>query len=341
MRDYYQILGIPRHASQEKIKEAYRALARKLHPDINKAPDAQKQFSEVQEAYEVLSEPEKRTLYDRIGHRAFTSGGAGAAGGGRGGQAGGYAGGPVGGPGGFGFDADDISSVFDAFFGGGARAGGPSGAGPRRARPQHRPEPTRIDLPISFMTAIKGGRETIRVTRNGESRPVEITVPAGVTEGAKLRARIPGDGGEAVFVVKIGKHPIYRRVENKPSDLELDLPLTVAEATLGARVRVPTPDGAVGVTVPPGSSGGQRLRLRGHGIKPSDGPAGDLFARLRIATPDPKQLTNDEKDILRELDAKTQSVRTGDGWPEQRPSPTTKTEPKSEDTPEDAESPKS
>ncbi|MEM9066676.1 MAG: J domain-containing protein [Planctomycetota bacterium] len=298
LRDYYQLLGVTRQATPDEIRDAYRGLARKLHPDVNKADDAQERFSELQTAYEVLGEPEKRRIYDRVGHSAYTRGGGARAT-------------PTGAADGFGFEAEDLSSVFDAFFGGG-RARGP---GPKA---RQRQEPTRIELPITFMTAINGGRERVRVTRSGDPRPVEVTVPPGVTDGSKLRARIPGDGSEAVFVVKVGGHPVFRRVADNAADLEFDLPLTVAEAALGARIAVPTPDGPVGVSVPAGSAGGQRLRLRGHGVKGrDDAPAGDLFARIRIVPPQPGSLTDEDRRALEDLGRKTPPLRSGDGWPEQ------------------------
>lgn len=307
-RDYYEVLQVPKHASAEKLKDAYRKLARQLHPDVNKAADAQQQFTELQEAYDTLSDEAKRRMYDQVGHAAYTAGAAQAAGASRGGG-GGWPGG------GFSVDDEDLGSVFDAFFGGAGR-GSPFGGGARQQRQPQQPAHKR-DLEISFMTAIRGGVEPVRIaTSSGEQR-VEVKVPPGVLEGAKLRAKLPAgsETNEMLLTVRIGRHPLYRRVPGKPLDLELDLPLSIDEAALGVKAPVPTPSGPVTLTVPPGASSGRRLRARGHGIKPASGDAGDLLVRVQIVVPDASKLSQEEREALRAIGRTTGSPRSGPDWP--------------------------
>lgn len=311
-RDYYEILGVSRSASADEIKSAYRKLARKFHPDVSKAPDAEKRFAEVQEAYAILSDEQKRKLYDQFGHAGPASAtGAGAwPPGARGG-----------GPGGFDVDLDDLGSMFDAFFGGQGGAGGfrtgkagRTGAG-RRARGA---APVEVELPLSFLTAARGGRERVRLTVNGKETSLEVTIPPAVEPGSRLRVR-GVDGREVLLRVKVGGHPVFRRGDGagagKGLDLYLDLPLTIAEATLGAKVGVPTLDGAVDLTVPPDSPSGRKLRVRGNGLKDQSGRTGDLYAVVKIVPPESGMLSASEREALGKIASHTPAPRRGAPWP--------------------------
>ncbi len=285
--DPYEILGVRREASPEEIKKAYRAKARAVHPDVDKSDGAAERFSELQRAYAVLSDPEKRAKFDRFGHAnddVFTQTAAS-------------------------MDPDDLGSMFDAFFG--ARGAPGQARAARRGRDIHRP------IDVSFLTAVRGGAETVRVDSGSGVRTIEVKVPPGVQEGAKLRVRGGGEAGfgqasagDLIVTVRIGKHPVYRRVTNAPKDLELDLPLSVGEAALGATVEIPAPDGkTVSLRVPAGTAAGATLRVRGHGIKPRTGEPGDLRAVVVIHAPDPVDLTDDQRTLLSELTAKTPAAR--------------------------------
>lgn len=319
-RDYYEVLGLTRSATDEEIRKAYRKLARQLHPDVNKAADAQKKFTEVQQAYDVLSDAGKRKAYDQFGHAAEGRE-AGAA---PGGQHYSWQGGGM--P--PNMDMEDLGSMFDAFFGGrggpdmGGMGGRPrtgrAGAG-KKARPM-REEPAAIEheLPITFMTAVKGGTESVRLDQDGKVRTIEVNVPKGVADGAKLRVKGAANG-ELILVVRVGEHPLYRRTEIKGTgtqglDLYLDLPLTLAEATLGATVPVPTLEGRVELTIPAGTASGRKLRLKGRGIQDAQGNKGDLYVITRIVPPPGGELTRDEAESLRQISGRFPGVRTGQEW---------------------------
>src|SRR5215831_4746112 len=278
-RDYYEVLGVAKTASADEIRAAYRKLARKYHPDVNKAPEAQKKFTEMQHAYDVLSDEQKRKTYDQFGPAAFETGGAASA---AGRAAGGAGRGPhytwtnVGGAGGQGYgfegmdiDADDVGSVFEAIFGGrggetafGGR-GGKAGRGRAKAADEDsEPEAVRADISVAFLTAARGGVEKVRIGDGGKTRTVEVTIPAGTEEGTQMRVRGVGAGQRDVILrVHVGSHPLLRRGEftevGKGLDLYLDLPLNVAEATVGATVPVPTLTGPVELQVPPGTPSGK------------------------------------------------------------------------------------
>lgn len=322
-RDYYDVLGVDRGASADAIKRAYRGLARKLHPDVNKDADATKRFAEVQEAYDVLSDEKKRKLYDQFGRAGVKSGAAGAGSGGHG---------PhvrwsTGSGSNIDFDVEDIGSMFDAIFGGGGggmggvRGGSPFG-GVRgrkgRGNTHAEPQPLHADLSISFMTACKGGTETFRVSEGERSRTIEVKIPAGIASGQQLRVR--GRAGEADLIlnVVVEEHPLFKRGPRDgvggPSDVFIDLPLTIAEATLGATVTVPTLGGAVELTIPPGTPSGRPLRLRGRGVHPARGEVGDLYAITKIVTPSDKELSEHERAVIEAIGKRQSSPRTGPGW---------------------------
>ncbi|CAE7155278.1 lcfB [Symbiodinium necroappetens] len=302
-RDLYDVLGVSRDASADEIKRAYRKLARELHPDMNKAADASEKFNEVQEAYDTLSDEQKKAQYDRFGHTGV--GGSPFGGGGPGGPGGGtYTWSNVaGGGGGGGFSDFDVGSIFEQVFGGQASGfGARATAGRQHARARSRPrkgEDINADLDIGFMDAVKGATPSVRIKRGGQTQTIEVTVPAGIEEGAKLRLRGKGhpsasgeQPGDLIFTVKIGKHPLFRR---DGLDVLLDLPLTIAEAALGAEISVPTPHARVELTIPAGSASGQRLRVKGHGIKAKE-RSGDFFAVLKVVAP--KELSEGDRAAL-------------------------------------------
>ncbi|QOJ01437.1 MAG: DnaJ domain-containing protein [Phycisphaeraceae bacterium] len=334
-KDLYDILGVAKSASADEIKSAYRALARRLHPDVNKAADATSKFAEVQNAYDVLSDEKKRRMYDRFGEaglhmdepsasRPGRGGGRGGSGGVHsGGGAGGGGGGAYGGPMGDGveFDPEDLSSMFETFFGGGsgrpgrARGGRRGGGGGASA-----PEPVRAEVRVDFIAAAQGGTQSVRVERGGRVRTIEVTIPAGVPDGAQLRVKGEGGdgGGDLLLTVRIGEHPLFRRGEGALSgrslDLYVDLPLTIAEATFGAEVEVPTLEGKVQVRVPPGTTGGRRLRVKGHGIRAVSGTTGDLYAVAQVVAPAPGDLSEAEAEVIRRVGEKQGNVRQGPAW---------------------------
>lgn len=312
-RDHYNTLGVPRGAGADDIRRAYRKLARQHHPDVNKSPDAAAKFAEIQAAYDVLSDDQKRRLYDQYGD-AFASGASGAepfsarksASGGRGGESH------------FDFDVEDLSSMFDAMFG--SRASSDTGSGRRgsRGRRQASPEspPLHHDLHIPFITAVKGGSQSLQLQSEQGNRTVEVNIPAGIHDGATLRVRNPmgkPGGPDLLITLRVGEHPFFRRGDSGPTgsghDLFVDLPLTIAEATLGATVTAPTLEGDVELTIPPGTASGKRLRLKGQGIRASSGEVGDLYAVIKIVPPRLEDLTEQERAALRSFSSRGPSPR--------------------------------
>ncbi len=286
MRDPYDVLGVAKTANAGEIKKAYRQLAKKYHPDHNKSdPKAKERFAEINSAYEIVGDDEKKAKFDRgeigaDGKPRF----AGFEGAGPGGFSRG-AGGPgaahfefnVGGAGGrAGFDPSDL---FADLFGAGAKRGR---AAPRRG------SDVVATATVPLETAALGG--STRVALPG-GRMVDVKVPAGVDDGQQIRLRgqghpgpVGGEAGDALVTVKILPHPHFR-IEGR--DLRLDLPVTLYEATLGAKIATPTLAGKVELTIPPGSNGGRTLRLRGKGLPAVDGkPAGDLYVSLKLMAPE-------------------------------------------------------
>jgi curved DNA-binding protein len=260
-KDYYETLGVSRGADAEEIKRAYRKQARRYHPDVSKERNAEDRFKDVQEAYEVLRDADKRAAYDQLG-RDYRSGQQfrpppdweqryGRGGGGR-------------------FtDINGFSDFFSSLFG---SAGGAGGNG--YAQPE--PEATPID--ISIEEAYTGTRRRITVNENGHARMVDVQVPPGVTEGQVLRV----GAGRGVFLLRIKFRPSHVFVL-QGKDVQVELPLAPWEAALGAKVPVPTLGGTVELTIPAGAQAGQKLRLRGRGFPGT--PAGDQFVILKIVTP--------------------------------------------------------
>ncbi len=293
--DYYQVLGVPRGASAEEIHGAYKTLSLKFHPDKN--PDDQKaaeQFKAVQDAYQVLGDEETRGQYDRFGP-AFQQARAGGAG------PGGFP--PGGMPGGV-----DFSSLFGNgfdlgdLFGGGR--GGPGGAGPARAR---RGQDIRTTIQVPFHVAAVGGGHELPIRPDGEGGRIErltIKIPAGIKSGEVLRLKgqggtVPGGpAGDVLVTIEVAPHPWFRR---EGDNLMIEVPVTPAEAVLGAKIEVPTLDeGSVVVTIPPGTPGGAKLRLKGKGVRnQKTGIHGDQLVLVQVVVPD--VLSEEQREIYRRL----------------------------------------
>ncbi len=290
-RDFYQILGVPRDASQDDVQRAYRRLAREYHPDINKDPAAEERFKDISEAYDVLSDPQTRRRYDAFGpdfrqvpedvdpqtwRRAQASAGAraGAGAGTRNDRGGGF---------GFGTGEEvDLEDLLGGLFGGRtARAG--RGWGPVPGADQT------AEIEISIEEAYHGARKTLSLAGPDGTRNLQVTIPPGVTDGQRIRLAGQGgrggDGarpGDLYLVVRIAPHRNYQ-LEGR--DLHVEVRLAPWEAALGTSVAVPTPGGDAKVKIPPGTSCGRRLRLRGRGLPNPKGKPGDLLAEARIVVP--------------------------------------------------------
>ena len=291
--DLYQQLGIKRGASEAEIKKAYRSLAKQLHPDRNKDnPKAAERFAKITQAYDLLSDKDKRARYDRgeideDGNPRMPFGG-GFGGGGAGPRAG-SPGGQEGFPGGFSADAADLSDLFEGLFGAaagsrrGAGNGGPFG-GFGRARPPRKGADIAYRLKVNFIDAATLKQQ--RITLAG-GRTIDLKLPKGVEDGTKIRlsgqgAEGPGGRGDAIVAIEIAAHPFYVR---DGKNIRLSLPVTLREAVQGAKVKVPTPEGPVMVTIPKGSSSGKLLRLKGRGFTAKDGSRGDQIIEIAINVP--------------------------------------------------------
>ena len=318
-RDYYDILGIGKTATADEIKSAHRKLVRKYHPDVNKDnPAATEKFKEAQEAYDVLSDDQKRKNYDQFGHAGVN--GAPGMGGHPGGGGGGdpfeafrraqqaRGGGGRRGPGATAEDVGDggqFGDIFEQLFGGGgggrARAAKP---GRRAAEPQ-KGQDVEHGVTLSFEQAARGTTLPLQIDRDGQVETIEIKVPAGVKDGGKVRVRgrgqqMPnGNHGDLYIVVAVTPHPYFRR---DGSDLYLDLPLSLYEALLGTKLSVPTLDGPVTLTIPPGTGSGAKLRIRGRGLDKGGDEKGDQFVQVRIAVP--KELDADDRAAVEALAVK-------------------------------------
>jgi len=297
-KDYYEALGVKRDASADEIRRAYRRRARKYHPDVSKEPGAQQKFSEISEAHDVLKDPQKRKRYDALGadwksgqefrpppgwqntHFEFR-----------------------GGPGqrGFSFSQGGFSDFFDAMFGSSADAkGGPRGGFGNFDFANVRPGQSRRDvqgeLTVSVEEVFHGGTRRIRLSQQA-SKSVDVKIPAGVKEGSKIRLKGQGEqGGDLILAVQIAPHP---RFTVDGSDVATDLRLAPWEAALGAKIPVATLDGEVTLSIPPGTSTGGRLRLRGKGLPKRGGERGDMFARVQIVVP--KSVSDAERGLYEQL----------------------------------------
>jgi curved DNA-binding protein len=288
-KDYYEVLGLPRDASADDIRRAYRKLARQHHPDINHESDAEERFKEVGEAYEVLSDPEKRERYDRLVDQRRAGADA-----------------PdmadfedLFGRAGFGSDVrvefgeGGFSDLFEGLFG--------EGAGAADGRPLRGRDHEAV-VELSLEEALAGGRR--RLSLDGEGS-FEVEIPVGVREGQRIRiagkgaaGRNGGPAGDLYLLVRLRPHPRFRR---EGDDLQVDLRVTAWEAALGATVPVRTLSGTAQVRVPAGSSSGRRLRLRGRGLPARDGGRGDLYATVQVAIP--RELSDEERDLFEKLAA--------------------------------------
>jgi curved DNA-binding protein len=295
-RDYYATLGVGKEASQEEVQKAYRKLARKLHPDVNKSPEAEARFKEINEAYEVLKDSEKRAKYDRFGSawkQAQTTGnpppgfedlfgafrGSGRA------Q-------PF--PGGTGF-----SSFFDLLFGGAGPGGGWAATSIDLGALGANREAT---LRLTLEDAARGGeRDLVVADPGGGEHRIKARIPPGVRAGNRIRLAGQGgrggggERGDLYLNVELLPHHRFELVDDQ---LRTTVPISPWEAILGGEADVETLEGQVRVRIPPGSSSGQRIRLRGKGF-PRPGGAGDLIAELRIAVP--RQVTDEERKLYEEL----------------------------------------
>lgn len=269
-KDYYEILGVKKTATEGEIKKAYRDLAKKFHPDKNKGnKEAENRFKEISEAYAVLSDAEKRAQYDRLGAEAFGPGGAnpfagfdfsqfmgGGGGGGRSRRTRRSTGGGMG----------DFTDIFGDLFGGGGGGG---------FAQQQEPQEMQAELTIDFRDAILGSTMSLQV--NGESMKVKI--PEGIGDGQKIRVK---RGGQPITItVRVKPHPFFERRGN---DVYIDLPITIGEAVRGAEVEVPTLYGTARIRVPAGTQSGRTMRLSGKGVKTKSG-AGDQYCRIQIVVP--------------------------------------------------------
>lgn len=329
--DPYKVLGVRRDASQQDIQKAHRDLAMKYHPDKN--PDdktAKKKFQEVQEAFDLLNDPKKREMFDRYGSSFEQMGGGGAGG--------------AGSPGGGGsfrftgsdFDDIDLSQVFARFGGpGGGRAeggsfgdifeqfqgagrGGPRARGGRRADPAEEGADIEHQIEVPFAVAIKGGEAQLRVQRpDGHEETITVKIPAGIADGKRIRLRGQGEQGvggappgDMLIAVTAAPHPCFTR---HGDDLHVKVPVTLGEAAAGAKVDVPTPNGIVTLKVPPGTSSGKKLRVRGQGAARAGETPGDLYAEIQVVLPD--DLSDAERETLREIDSRhPQDPRSDLAW---------------------------
>ncbi len=279
-QDYYQTLGLPRTASAEEIRRAFRKLARQYHPDVNKGPDAEKKFQAINEAHEVLSDPDKRRRYDQLGehwkegqefrpppgfenfHFNFAPGSSS----------------------GFRFKpGGQFSDFFEQFF---------RSAQARRPHEHEDHEESEHELTITLEEACHGGSRTLELQGPEGRRTLEVKIPRGAADGTRMRLASHG----VILRLRIAPHPLY---EVDGRDLITQVRITPWQAALGGKVSVPTLEGEVALTVPPGSSSGAKLRLRGKGMPNPKGEAGDLFAQLKIVVP--RTLTRAQQKLYEQL----------------------------------------
>lgn len=292
-RDYYDILGVGKSASAEELKRAYRKQALDWHPDRNKSPEATQKFKEINEAYEILSNPEKKAAYDQYGHTAFEPGGMGAGGFGGAGTAGGgpftysyYTGGQGGFEGMAGFDFTDPFEIFEQFFGGASPFG-------RRA------QVPRYGLKVSFMEAARGVEKEVVI----EGKKRKIKIPAGVDDGTRI------DFGDFYITIDVHPDPVFRR-EGSDILVELDIPFTTA--ILGGTILAPTIDGEVKLRIRSGTQPGSLVRLSGKGLPYLHrGGRGDEYVRLNVQIP--QKLSAEQKRILEDFE-RTISQKDKKGW---------------------------
>jgi curved DNA-binding protein len=327
-KDYYKILGVEKNADEKEIKKAYRKLARQYHPDMNPGDKAaEARFKEINEANEVLGDPEKRRKYDELGQDYARWQQAAGAGGGQGGvdwtqfytQQAGQRGAGGFGPGGTRVEYADIndlfgseqgfSDFFQAFFGGGMGGAAAPGTGRRTRRaPQAPPQNIEHEVEVTLEEAFKGGQRLLDV----DGRRMEVKIPAGVKTGSRIRmagegpSNAEGARGDIYLVVKVLPDPNFER---RGDDLYTEIPVDLFTALLGGEARVPTMSGAVALKIKPGTQSGRTIRLAGQGMpKLRSTERGDLYAKVRVMLPD--KLSEREEELAREW-ARLRGVNAG------------------------------
>jgi DnaJ-class molecular chaperone len=315
-KDYYKILGVPKDAKTEDIKKAYRRLARQHHPDLNKGADAERRFKEINEANEVLSDPEKRTRYDQLGPdwERYARAGGGAPGG-----QGGFQWVFTGQPGASG-DFSDFSDFFRTIFGdmGGfgmgeeVRRRSPNGRSRARAQAGQDLE---SEVEVTLPEAYKGTERQVELRReNGSTKSLHVKIPAGVRDGQRIRLAgqgTPGSGGgpagDLYLRVRVRPHPFFRR---EGDDIHSELPVSLTEALLGAEVTVPTLKGRVSLRIPAETQNGRVIRLAGQGMPRPGGGQGDMFVSVKVVLP--QKLSDEEREAVRTIASKrsTEDVRS-------------------------------
>lgn len=324
-KDYYEVLGVPRTAAQEDVKQAYRKLARKYHPDVSGGQaGAEDKFKEINEAYEVLKDPEKRRKYDSLGSGVDREGGFRPPEGWE--QAAGWRStGEM--PDDFGFNVGGtgFSDFFEAFFGArrttgdpfapGGTAGGFGRAGSRRGGNLE------ADIMVTLDEVIRGSTRQLSVQRGGEPgragrvETYQVRIPPGVRQGQRIRLAGKGEAGmggappgDLYLRVVLSEDPDFRVAG---SDLFYDLPVAPWEAVLGARIQVPTPSGNVSLKIPPGTVAGQKFRLRQQGLPREGGVRGDMYAIVQVQVP--ASLSPDERALWEDLARRSRFKPRGDG----------------------------
>ncbi len=317
-KDYYSVLGVERKASEDEIKKAYRKLAMKWHPDKN--PDdkkAEDKFKELSEAYEVLSDAEKRKMYDQFGHAGAQGGFGGFSQqggfGGPGGFGGGFSREGYGGRANFGQGGDPLQDIFGDVFGDifGQRSGARGGPGAARggARQRSRGSDLRYTLSIPLEDVALGTEKVISFIRQrdgkDETAKLSVNIPAGVKNGQKLKLAGEGDtplgggiAGDLFVLIQIQDHPLFKREED---DLLMDLPISFTDAILGTSIEVPTLTGKALIRVPAGTHSGQTFRLRAKGFPKvgTSGVSGDMLVRVLVDTP--SHVSGKQKELVEEL----------------------------------------
>lgn len=291
--DFYEALGVSRTASADEIKRAYRKLAKQHHPDAN--PDdqgAQKKFSQITEAYDVLSDDDKRRKYDQFGANWNKAG--------AGGQNP-FEGFGGGGGGGASFDLNDI---LGGMFGAGGGGNPFGGGGRRKARPQ-KGQNVEAEIRVPFQVGVEGGEHELTLQTGGRSERLTVRIPAGINDGGKVRLAgqghpgvAGGEPGDVIVTIRISSHPWFRREGN---NLLVDVPITPSEAALGAKVDIPTlTEGQVVMSIPPGTSGGTKLRLRGKGVLDrKTQQRGDQLVVIKVVVP--KELSPEATELYQQL----------------------------------------
>jgi curved DNA-binding protein len=309
-RDYYGTLGVEKNASQADIQRAYRKLARKYHPDINKDPAAEARFKQIGEAYEVLKDPEKRAKYEQYGSAWKNAQRTGSPPPGWEGVQFDF-GGPGGGSGGFDFGGtgpSGFSSFFEMLFGGGgpfAGGGGFPGGSGRAQQAPRRGGDQEAQIAITLEELAQGGKRQITLTdpSNGRSETLEVTIPKGLRPGQRIRlagkggrGALGGSAGDLLLQINLEPHSHFR-IEG--DDLVGPVEVSPSTAALGGEASVRTLDGPTKIKLPPGSSSGRRIRLRGKGLPRSGGERGDQYAEVKIVVP--RTLSEEQRRLFEQL----------------------------------------